>query len=135
MKRIFFLLTIAATFVHALDQFPTLENRARPYLDSAKAAGDAFVSVCAASGMPNLAAESLAVAFGSNLASDTESARAPYPMSLDGITLHVVDSAGAGRVAQLLYVSPTRDVLLKTAPEPFTMFTIARPGAVPAGTM
>ena len=136
MKRIFFFLTIATTFVHAAN-IPTLENRARPYLETAKAAGDAFVSVSAASGMPNLAAESLAVAFGSNLATNTETATAPYPMSLGGITLHVVDSAGADRVAQLLYVSPAQInyiVPAGTAPGLATVKIVNASGAVLSST-
>jgi uncharacterized protein (TIGR03437 family) len=86
----------------------TLEQRARPYLVSALAAGNAFVSVSAASGMPNLAAESLATIFGPNLAPRTATGTASYPTTLGGISLHVVDSAGVDRPAQLLYVSPAQ---------------------------
>lgn len=37
----------------------TLQERSKPYLNAARAAGFAFVSVSAASGMPNLAPDSL----------------------------------------------------------------------------
>jgi hypothetical protein len=55
---------------------------------------------------PQRAADSLATAFGSNLAPRTKTGSAPYPSSLGGISLQVVDSLGAQRIAQLLYVSP-----------------------------
>lgn len=86
----------------------TAQDRVRPYLEAAHAAGDAFVSVSSASLMPNVAPDSLATAFGSNLAPRTETGAAPYPTSLGGISLQVVDSAGAVRLAQLLYVSPSQ---------------------------
>lgn len=85
-----------------------IAERATPYLASARAAGDAFVVVSSASAMPNVAADSLATAVGSNLAPRTETGSAPYPTSLGGITLHVVDSRGADRLAALLYVSPSQ---------------------------
>jgi len=115
----------------------TLEQRAQPYLDSARAAGDAFVSVSSASGMPNLAADSLATAFGSNLAPRTETGTAPYPTSLGGIGLQVVDSTGASRAAQLIYVSPTQINYLVpagTAPGTATMNIINGTGNVPSST-
>lgn len=87
---------------------PALLQRAKPYLEAAQAAGNAFVSVSSASGMPNLAADSLATAFGTNLASRTEIGMVPYPTSLGGISLQVVDNAGVVRLAQLLYVSPSQ---------------------------
>lgn len=81
----------------------TLEQRARPYLVSALAAGNAFVSVSAASGMPGLAAESLATIFGPDLAPRSETGSVSYPTTLGGISLYVAD-----RPAQLLYVSPAQ---------------------------
>ncbi len=86
----------------------TLAERSKPYLEAAQAAGNAFVSVSAASGMPNLAPYSLVAALGSNLAARTEIGAAPYPTSLGGINLQVVDSTGSVRLAQLLYVSPSQ---------------------------
>jgi hypothetical protein len=65
-------------------QNPNLRDRAKPYLDSALDAGHAFVVVSAASAMPNLAADSLAAVLGQNLASQTMSGTAPYPVSLGG---------------------------------------------------
>lgn len=86
----------------------TLQDRAQPYLAAARAAGSDFVSVSSASGMPNLAPGSLATAFGTSLAPRTETGTAPYPTSLGGISLQVVDSTGAARIAALLYLSPTQ---------------------------
>jgi uncharacterized protein (TIGR03437 family) len=87
---------------------PALLERAKPYLETARAAGNAFVSVSAASLMPNLAPDSLATALGDNLAPRTETGTAPYPSSLGGVSLTVVDSTGTMRMAQLLYVSPNQ---------------------------
>jgi uncharacterized protein (TIGR03437 family) len=68
-----------------------------------------FVSVNSASGMPNLTADSLATALGSNLAPGVDVVTTPpYPTILGEISLQVVDSAGAGRMAQLLYVSSSQ---------------------------
>jgi uncharacterized protein (TIGR03437 family) len=106
MKHIEFVTAIM--LIGSVAPASTLEERAKPYLAAALAAGNDFVSVSAASGMPNLAPESLATAFGSNLASTTETGAAPYPTSLGGISLQIVDSAGASRPAQLLYVSPSQ---------------------------
>jgi uncharacterized protein (TIGR03437 family) len=58
--------------------------------------------------MPNIAPDSLATAFGSNLAPRMETGSAPYPTMLGGISLRVVDSAGAARLAPLLFVSPAQ---------------------------
>jgi uncharacterized protein (TIGR03437 family) len=89
---------------HRLD----LLERAKPYLEAAQAAGNAFVNVSSASGLPNIAADSLATVFGSSLAQTTETGAAPYPTSLGGISLQVVDKNGVLRLAQLLYVSPSQ---------------------------
>jgi uncharacterized protein (TIGR03437 family) len=90
----------------AAAQTPTLRDRAKPYLESARDAGQSFVVISAASAMPNVSADSLAAALGKDLASQTMPGTAPYPTNLGGVTLQVVDSAGAVRVAPLLYVSP-----------------------------
>jgi uncharacterized protein (TIGR03437 family) len=87
---------------------PDLLERAKPYLEAAQAAGNTFVSVSSASGLPNLAADSLATVFGSSLAQTTETGAAPYPTSLGGISLQVVDKNGVLRLAQLLYVSSSQ---------------------------
>lgn len=86
----------------------SLAERAQPYLESARAAGSAFVNVSAASGMPNISADSLVTAFGSNLAPRTEVGVAPYPTALGGATIQVTDALGVTRTAQLLYVSPAQ---------------------------
>ncbi len=87
---------------------PTLREKAKPYLDRALAAGNAFVSVSSASGIPGLAPGSLATAFGTSLASQTATGTAPYGTSLGGVSVQVVDSAGTAQLARLLYVSPTQ---------------------------
>jgi uncharacterized protein (TIGR03437 family) len=84
----------------------SFRDRTKPYLEAALTAGQAFVVVSSASGMPNLAPDSLASAVGENLSSQTETGTAPYPTSLAGVTVQVVDSAGAVRLAPLVYVSP-----------------------------
>jgi len=99
----------------------SLRTRAQPYLESALAAGDAFVNISSASGLPNISADSLVTAFGDNLALRTESAPPPYAMNLGGITLNVVDSNHAVRYARLLYASPTRvDYLMPPGTAPGT---------------
>jgi uncharacterized protein (TIGR03437 family) len=102
--------SLAATAANPSPQVrtPAQAERVKPYLDSARAAGNGFVSVSSASLMPNLAPESLATALGDNLSSRTEIGTAPYPTALGGVSLTVVDSAGTQRRAQLLYVSPSQ---------------------------
>jgi uncharacterized protein (TIGR03437 family) len=84
----------------------TLRDRAKPYIDSALDAGQPFAVVSGASGMPNVAADSLVAVLGQGLASQTVNGAAPYPTALGGVSIQVVDAAGAVRMAQLLYVSP-----------------------------
>src|SRR5579863_5018243 len=74
-------------------QTTTFRERAKPYLASALDAGQSFVVVSAASAMPNVAPDSLASVLGQNLAAQTATGTAPYPTSLGGISLQVVDSA------------------------------------------
>jgi uncharacterized protein (TIGR03437 family) len=69
-----------------------------------------LVNVSAASyaGDP-LAVESIATAFGSNLATTTEKATTlPLPTNLAGTTVKVLDSAGVERTALLYFVSPAQ---------------------------
>lgn len=106
MKSVILSTVLVGSTLAAQTLAPPLKQRVQPYLDSARAAGSAFVSISAASGMPNLSPDSLATAIGSNLAARTEVGTAPYPTTLGGISLQVVDSAGAIRLAPLLYVSP-----------------------------
>ncbi|MBL8207984.1 MAG: IPT/TIG domain-containing protein, partial [Blastocatellia bacterium] len=72
--------------------------------------GRAATHVSAASyAGPQLAAEAIGSAFGTDLASDTQSALSvPLPTILAGTTVVVVDSLGASRQAPLFYVSPTQ---------------------------
>ena len=63
----------------------------------------------AASTSAGLAPESLATAFGANLANQTAMAEAtPWPTSLGGVVVQITDSAGVMRAAGLIYVSPTQ---------------------------
>jgi len=69
---------------------------------------DGLATVSAASyDGTSVAPDSIASAFGENLATGTELAAAiPLPMSLAGTTVRVRDSAGVERAAPLFYVSP-----------------------------
>ena len=63
----------------------------------------------AASASVGLAPESLATATGMNLATQTAIAfTVPWPTTLGGVTIQVVDSASVSRPAGLLYVSPNQ---------------------------
>ncbi len=108
VTTVFCALTATAASPAPQARTPALMERVKPYLDSARAAGSGFVSVSSASLMPNLAPGSLATALGDNLAPRTEIGTAPYPTSLGGISVTVVDSSGAQRLAQLIYVSPSQ---------------------------
>ena len=66
----------------AAAQTATLRDRAKPYIDAALDAGQAFAVVSAASGMPNVAADSLAAALGTGLASQTATGTVPYPTEI-----------------------------------------------------
>ncbi len=55
-----------------------------------------------------LASESIAVAFGSNLATSTAVANGSLPTTLAGTTVKVKDSAGVERLSPLFFVSPTQ---------------------------
>jgi len=74
-------------------------------------AANAVTSVSAASFVANtaLATESIAAAFGSNMATSTEMASTlPLPTELGGVRLKVKDGAGAERLAPLFFVSPSQ---------------------------
>lgn len=73
-----------------------------------KQAGVAFVASAANFDSSSLAAESIAVASGSGLATTTAIAAGALPTSLAGSTVQVMDSAGDERLAPLFYVSPTQ---------------------------
>jgi uncharacterized protein (TIGR03437 family) len=67
------------------------------------------VVVSAANYRSAVATESIATAFGTNLAPRTESANSlPLPTILAGTSVTVVDSAGLSRLAPLFVVSPTQ---------------------------
>ncbi|MBI1761692.1 MAG: hypothetical protein HYR56_09685 [Acidobacteria bacterium] len=70
-------------------------------------AGDTLATVSAASYNGEQAAESMAAAFGENLANGTASATTlPLPTTLAGTTVKVTDAAGTERNAPLFFVSP-----------------------------
>jgi len=72
---------------------------------------NAVTSVSAASFTANggLAVESIAAAFGSNMATSTEMASTlPLPTELAGVKLKVKDGAGTERLAPLFFVSPAQ---------------------------
>ena len=115
----------------------TLEQRVKPYLDRALAGGAAFVAVSAASGAPAVAADSLVSLFGPNLASQAMGAVPPYPTTLGGIGVQVVDSTGKSAAAQILYVSAGQVNILMpagTAAGTATINIINGTGTVPSGT-
>jgi uncharacterized protein (TIGR03437 family) len=72
--------------------------------------GPGPVTVSAASFIPGRAApESIAVVFGSGLATETASAATiPLPTTLGGVSVNIKDSAGTERPAPLFFVSPTQ---------------------------
>ena len=102
MKRSVLILFLAALAMPA----QTMRERVQPYLMRALDAGNAFVGVSAASGDAMLAPDSLGSLYGPNLAAQTAMGLAPYPTSLGGVSVQIVDSAGNSQAAQLLYVSP-----------------------------
>ncbi len=86
------------------------DSTARLWFLSPTALGNSLASVSAASysGVA-LAAEAIAAAFGSNLATATQAATAtPLPTSLAGTTVRVRDITGTERLAPLFFVSPTQ---------------------------
>jgi uncharacterized protein (TIGR03437 family) len=78
------------------------------YLSSVVSAQNAQLTITsAASVSAGLAAESLATAFGTNLALETTTAQStPWPTALGGVVVQITDSAGIMRPAGLIYVSP-----------------------------
>ncbi len=71
--------------------------------------GRAAANVIAASYVGGeLAADSIASAFGSNLAMTTESAPTTLPTTLGGTRVRVMDSRGVERAASLFFVSPNQ---------------------------
>src|SRR5207244_3485088 len=67
----------------------------------------ASVSAASFAAGGSLAPESIATAFGVNLATDTQTASSlPLPTQLAGVSLKLRDRAGAERLAPLFFVSP-----------------------------
>lgn len=96
-----------------------------------------FVVQSAAAPNPALAPVSIASFYGSNLATTTQEAGIePPPLSLDGVTLTVTDSAGASRLAPLIYVSPSQInfVVPQGASTGTAGFKISNSSSVPIST-
>jgi uncharacterized protein (TIGR03437 family) len=116
----------------------TLRERIQPYLERSLAAGNAFAAVSAASGAPAVAPGSLACLLGANLASQTQTGSAPYPTSLGGVGLQIVDSAGKSEALPLLYVSSGQINALipaNIAAGAATINIVNGTGNVPSGTV
>ena len=71
-------------------------------------AGNLIVNASTANGFPRLGVGSFAAAYGSKLAATTTIASAPFPTSLGGVTVTVVDSAGTSRAAAIQLASATQ---------------------------
>lgn len=71
--------------------------------------GPPVAAVSAASYNGEVSADSIAAAFGENLASTTLAATSlPLPTTLGGISMKIKDSAGVERAAPIFYVSPSQ---------------------------
>ncbi len=68
-------------------------------------ASNLLVNLSTANGYPRLGVGSFVAAYGSKLAATTTVASAPYPNSLGGVTVTVVDSAGTSRPAAIQLAS------------------------------
>jgi uncharacterized protein (TIGR03437 family) len=101
--------------------------------------GSALAAVSAASFRgAELTSESIASAFGQNLATGTASAStATLPTTLAGATVNVRDSAGAERLAPLFFASPDQiNFLLPAGTAPgLATITAGRSGAMVAGVI
>jgi uncharacterized protein (TIGR03437 family) len=78
---------------------------------SGNQSGDAHalvVNASTANGYPRLGVGSFAAAYGTNLASGIQTATPPFPATLGGVTVSVLDSAGTTRSAPIQTVSPTQ---------------------------
>ena len=87
--------------------------------------GNSVTITSAANATAGLAAESLATARGTGLASQTAAAMSlPFPSSLAGVKIQVVDSQFVSRDAGLIFVSPTQinfEIPAETAAGPATV--------------
>jgi uncharacterized protein (TIGR03437 family) len=102
--------------------------------------GKAVVSVSAATfAVGDLAAEQIAAAFGSDLATATQSATSiPLPTNIAGTTVNVRDSLGVDRPAPLFFVSAAQvnyQVPPGTATGPATVTVKSGSGSVSVGNM
>lgn len=85
----------------------TFNNRVRRTITASALRTVAAVSAARYGSSSDLAADSIAAAFGNNLASAIQSANSlPLPAALGGTVVRVRDSLGVERLAQLFFVSP-----------------------------
>jgi uncharacterized protein (TIGR03437 family) len=71
-------------------------------------AGSIVVSLSTASGYPRLGTGSFAAAYGSGLASAVQIASPPFPQTLGGVTVTLLDSAGTTWSAPIQSISPNQ---------------------------
>jgi len=82
---------------------------AQAYTAIASSGPGTVTSVSSVNGAPALAAESIASAYGANLATATQPAtQIPLPTNLGGSSVQVKDANGVTRLAELFYVSATQ---------------------------
>ena len=112
-------------------------NITRTYRTNATPLALACVSAASFSATP-LAPAAIIAAFGTNLATTTNSANTtPLPTTLNGTTVSVRDSAGVERTAPLFFVSPNQinyQMPPDTAPGTATIIVTTSAGIVSQGT-
>jgi len=131
-----FLFSILLTM--AIADAQSMRERIQPYLSRSLTAGNAFVVVSAASGTPSVAPDSLASLFGQSLAPRIESGSAPFPTSLGGVGVQIVDAAGKSVAVELLYASPEQINFVVPpgiTPGTATINIVNGTGSVPSGTV
>jgi len=122
----------------AIADAQSMRERIQPYLSRSLTAGNAFVVVSAASGTPSVAPDSLASLFGQSLAPRIESGSAPFPTSLGGVGVQIVDAAGKSVAVELLYASPEQINFVVPpgiTPGTATINIVNGTGSVPSGTV
>jgi uncharacterized protein (TIGR03437 family) len=93
----------------SLQLTPTGTKVAASYKSIAAGGPGVVTSVTSTDGNSTLAPESIASAFGTNLATSMQQAQSiPLPVTLGGTTVLVTDANGISRYADLFYVSPTQ---------------------------
>ncbi len=138
MKRFIHSIFLTVPLITPVAAQNSMHDRIQPYLTRALASGNAFVVVSASSGAPAVAPDSLASLFGPGLASGTASGSAPFPTSLGGVGVQIVDSSGKSVALPLLYVSTGQINFVVPpgiAPGTATINIVNGTGNVPSGTV